>query len=79
MTAKKLYVYDYVDGVTSNYHDGGAVLIVTDRDPQAELETMPNEWTDSRPAPKLGDPDLVLDVSPESENAVRIFPDSGCC
>lgn len=78
-TTKKLYVYDYVDGVTTNYHDGGAVLIVTDGDPQAELEAMPNEWTEKRPAPTLPEPDVVLDVASESENAVRIFPDSGCC
>ena len=76
--SKKLYIYESVDGLTTMYHDGGALLILTDRDPQAELEAA-DDWTERHKAPKLGDPDRVIEVADTEENSVLIFPDAGCC
>jgi hypothetical protein len=29
----KLYVFNYVGGITTSYHSGGGLMIITDRDP----------------------------------------------
>lgn len=68
----KAYVYDYVIGLTSNYHDGGAALVITDGDPIEALRAESPEADVSDATPVVFDTDAT-------EPHVFIFPDSGCC
>ncbi|WP_067201191.1 hypothetical protein [Microbacterium sp. XT11] len=83
----KLYVFEYVAPVTRNYHDGGGLVIITDRDPLeawrgSELYVDPRkhygkaDWAEADI--DLSSPDAVYDVDADEER-VFVFPDSGCC
>lgn len=70
---KHLYIYEYVEGVTENWHSGGGVLIITSGDPQAAWDAS------DRPDTNLGAVDRVVDVPDYTEDAIIVFPDAGCC
>lgn len=75
-----IYIYKGVDGLTGNYHDGGGLVIVTDRSPLdayndhaakvSEYEALAIE--------KLPAPDNVINAVTTTER-VYVFPDAGCC
>lgn len=70
---KKLYIYEEAAcDVTDSYHGGGGVVIITAGDPQ-------EAWEAGNNAGDLGDPDRVIEVPATENDAVIIFPDSGCC
>lgn len=72
---KKLYIYDYVEDITSNWHSGGGVLIVTAGDP---LEAF-NADADSETIKQLPPPVRVIDVPDSEADLVQLFPGAGCC
>jgi hypothetical protein len=76
----KLYVYNYVGGMTYNWHSGAGVMMITDRDPVEVLrEQVASEnpvYDEPFEAPEK--PDFVLDVEADEER-VFVFPDAGCC
>lgn len=72
----KLYVWDYVGGVTDAWHDGGGVLIVTNRD-YADAWRERDEPEGTRA--DLPEPDAVYDLAGSHSESVRIFADAGCC
>lgn len=84
----RLYVWDFIEGITDNYHDGGGVVMMTAR-PVQEVwdeyrERLGNEWPDhSRPVDvrtTLPEADYVSEVVPkENKELFRVFPDAGCC
>jgi hypothetical protein len=82
----KTYVYDYVGGLTTNWHSGGALLIITDGDPQEDwntyrLDQIANgeDWHDNEGLTKeLPTPTLVYGCS-GVDKQLLIFEDSGCC
>ncbi len=88
--SKKLYVYEYVEKLTTSWHDGGGLVIVTTGDPsdawQAENARIAAEHPSNAvyldPAQiiqVLPEPDHVYEVPDDSPDAVIKFPDQGCC
>ena len=75
----KAYVYNYVDGLTDNWHDGGGLLIITEGDPQQALNLELAGHEPYKQAPTLPEPDAIYKVHKGQEEKVFIFPDSGCC
>ena len=83
----KVHVWDYVEELTSNYHSGGGLVIVTDKDPQEEWDayvTDYNNETSNRYGHYPTDivlpaPDVVYEVTGDVSSKVFVFPDSGCC
>lgn len=83
----KLYIYSDVVGITDNYHNGGGLVIITDRAPA----TVWHEHVDALPKssgmyPENIDPDALEGKLPdlvvgivERPERIFIFPDSGCC
>lgn len=88
-----IYVWKYSRYVTSNYHDGGGVLVVAPTLERArqilenQLEPVWREtfemWGDEL---QPGDCEAVVEgpyrvwpTYPTAEEEVIIFPDKGCC
>ena len=88
----KLYIYNNLGNVTTNWHSEGGLVIVTARHPQDVVsEQLPSKsiyhhdtktWTEQRDedyeAPKLNEPIAIYDVA-ETQERIFVFPDSGCC
>jgi hypothetical protein len=74
----KLFVWNDVDGVSHNYHDGGGVVVIAETLDRAR-EIIVSE---GRSKPDCGalkaDPDLVRDCA-AGEEYIAIHPDAGCC
>jgi Cft2 family RNA processing exonuclease len=72
----RMFVWEYVDGITCNWHDGGGVVVIAkDVDRARELLMATDgvsrtEFTD--------EPDFSTSVGTRKEK-VFIFPDAGCC
>jgi hypothetical protein len=80
----KTYVYDYVSGLTTNWHNGGGLLIITDGDPQDAWKEFRQEHIDHEEYGadsliiELPEPTLVYNCS-GVEKQIFIFEDAGCC
>lgn len=83
----KLYVYEYIEELTDNYHSGGGLMLITDRDPQefyseyvASENTKNAErvWIDKLPTPVLPEPTYVANTD-ATEAKAFIFKNAGCC
>lgn len=77
-----LYIWNYMGGVTNSYHDGGGVVIISDKPPrEAWDEHFPNY--EDKDAGGLGnkyeDPDNHILVADTEEPQLFVFADSGCC
>ena len=70
----KLYIWNYLGGLTDNYHSGGGLVIVTDRDPNEAWR----EYTYKGPLTELPTADAIMEVVSDKEQ-VWVFPDAGCC
>lgn len=88
--SKKLYIYEYVSKITTSWHDGGGLVIVTAGDPsdawRDENERIAAEHPSNRIHldPKyiiqeLPEPDRVIEVPDDTPDMVMTFPDAGCC
>lgn len=69
----KLFVFDELDGLTNNYHDGGGLIVVAKSLAGAKKVN-----------PNIGDakPDKVFDLAEKHESDAGyevVFPDAGCC
>ena len=80
-----VFIWTYVDPITSSWHSGGGVLIVAE-----SLEAAKVIWLDSEDAKSVtrngGDPATVLVDAPDhtlptgsTEPLLVLFPDAGCC
>lgn len=76
----KLYVYNYVGGMTNNWHSGAGVMMITDRDPVEVLRehAIKGDPVYDDPFEDPEKPDFVMDVDSDEER-VFVFPDAGCC
>lgn len=70
----KVYIYEYVSGITNSWHNGGGLVIVTDRDP---LDAY-NALSDMPDRAEMPEPDSVIEA-PGATERLHIFPDEGCC
>lgn len=83
----KTYVWEYVGGITTNWHDGGGLLIITDGNPQDKWNEYRQEQIDNEEysadslRTDLPEPSLVYacDFDSSSLFSVMVFPDAGCC
>lgn len=82
----KTYVWEYVSGITTNWHSGGGILIITDIDPQDEWKEYRHNtiasgesWNDNESIVKeLPEPDFSYDCAADFKG-IWVFPDAGCC
>lgn len=85
-----VYIYEHLDRITTSWHDGGSVVIVTDRDPQDawhdRLERVATEHPsnavyldDAEIVQVLPEPTRVIPTDAGEAEHVYIFKDSGCC
>ena len=84
----KLYIYDDVDGITSNYHDNGAVVIITGQNPDdvwtsyAKTENESDEYHYGEPLNEtatVGTEPRAFELKDDHEEEVFVFPNAGCC
>lgn len=77
----KAFIWEYVDGLTGNYHDGGgAIVFAPDLDcARSALRAFEDVKDDCEAFTK--DPTHVIDVSmpDRAMPSVIVFPDAGCC
>ena len=74
---KKMYVWERVSGLTSNWHDGGGTLVVADSLEFARELLQANGVSKSCEA-LTEEPNISTSVE-INEDLVVIFPDAGCC
>lgn len=70
----KLYIWNYLEGLTDNYHSGGGLVIITDRDPNEAWR----DYSSKGPLRELPEADTTVEVVSDKEQ-VWVFPDAGCC
>ncbi len=66
----KIFIWKSVEGITDNYHDGGAVVVCA-ADLDAALSAL------GKPLPEP--PDVTYETSDDAKPEVFIFADAGCC
>lgn len=81
-----LYMWHYLGEVTDNYHDGGAVIIVTDRNPKdvwreyaEKHNSSEDKWGGDIRVELPEEIDEVYSLQGAHEERVYIYEDSGCC
>lgn len=84
----KLYLWQYLDQVSHNYHcEGGLVIVAKDRAHAKQLISEHNEsertsW-DPDDTVVVSDADWqkahVYELADDSKPALYVFPDAGCC
>lgn len=73
----KMFVFEYIDQVSPNYHpEGGLMIVAKDKEQLEELikaegdiEITNEEWE------KV----IIYKLANEEEPRVFVFPDAGCC
>lgn len=80
----KVYIFEYIEGLTNNYHDSGG-LVVVGRDALdvymrkvKELNDEESEYSKYSVLRELPEPSAVFETT-ETEEHIYIFPDAGCC
>lgn len=73
----KMYVFEYIDQVSPNYHtEGGLMVVAKDKDQviklieaEGDIEITSDEWE------KV----IIYELKNNEEPKVFVFPDAGCC
>ena len=72
----KTYIWQYVVGITDNWHDGGGIVIITSRSyNDAWKEHLAEKEVECK---ELPEPDLSYECN-ALEEKVFLFEDAGCC
>lgn len=85
-----IYIYELVDRITMNWHDGGGVVIVTERDPQAAWSdrlrgiaaahpSNSDYLDDAKIRQALPEADRIIQTPAGEVEQVFVFQDAGCC
>lgn len=84
--AKKLYVYENAEcAVSTGYHEGGGVIVITAGDPceawraSGDYASVTGKYGYPDDKGELGEPDHVIPVPDDTDDLVVAFPDQGCC
>lgn len=65
----RVFIFNYVDDLTSSYHSGGGLVVVTDT-----IERVNEMFPQT-----IGvEPDDILETTETVEKSF-VFPDAGCC
>ena len=71
-----IYIWEYVEGLTENYHDGGGLLIV-DESLEAAREQFKIAYPDQQCECLTSGPDHIWPT--EADSICIRFRDAGCC
>ena len=74
-----VYIWEYVDVLTRNYHGGGGLVVVATEPPTNwEIKNWSGETQETVALPP---PDHTYPLSPlyDYEPLMVVFPDAGCC
>lgn len=74
----KTYIWQYVAGITSSWHDGGGIVIITSRPYNEVWKEYLIECEEEVECQELPEPDLIYECS-ALEEKVFVFEDAGCC
>ena len=72
----KVFIWDFVEKLTENYHPGGGLVVIANNEQDARIIAMEKGvvFSDEKPEVyKLDDEHLG------SEDKIFIFADAGCC
>jgi hypothetical protein len=75
---KKMFVWENANGVSSNYHDDGGVMIIADNLDVARQLFEKTGGTSKKSEVLKCEPDYMTSVVSE-EDKIFIFPNAGCC
>jgi len=74
----KLFVWNYVERASDNYHDCGGIVVIADSLERAREIVAERTGKDDKPCEAMTKiPDLTRDC--EGPEYVAIHPDAGCC
>ncbi len=80
---KNLYVWSYLSEISPNYHDGGAVMILTGGDYNDDWndyrKRSKREWEYRELREDLPEPDRIIPVADGEADEIWVFEDAGCC
>lgn len=74
---KTMFVWENVDGLTNNYHDGGGTVVIADNLEVARKLLVENGVSEGSEV-LTESPNYTTSVVSD-EDKVFIFPDAGCC
>lgn len=83
----QIFIWDFTSPVTGRYHpEGGLLIVAKDLDEAREAWSKHVDSTHDDPWGKIPDktatddkPDFTYPTSPDEDENVIVFPDSGCC
>lgn len=72
----KLFIWQYVDHVSSRYHDGGGLVVAA-----LSLDEARKKVQDALPecGALKDEPDHVVDIVSAESDMFLVFPNAGCC
>ena len=78
----KIFIYEDLPKITTNWHAGGSLAIVAEEQP-TEWAIDAEDWTDADDE-RLGtvalpEPTAVYPIEGGAEPRTFVFPDAGCC
>ena len=82
-----VYIWKYISGLTTRYHNGGGALVVASSETEAKRKLV-SYITESNDEMMIGEVHRTVDSIPNanhmvpttsSSGLVIIFPDAGCC
>lgn len=73
----KMFVWQYNDQVSPNYHSGGGLMIIAENEEHVkeliladeDIVITDEEWKEV----------MIYELKDEKEPRVIVFPDAGCC
>lgn len=72
-----VYVFEYIDQVSDNYHSEGGLMVVAQSveraqeliDAESNVEVTSEEWAEV----------IVIKAADTEQERLIVFPDAGCC
>lgn len=75
----KMFIWDRVKRVTSNWHSEGGVVVLADSLETARDLIKKRQEEDRECEAMTKEPDRVFVLAEGYEPQIMVFPDSGCC
>ena len=73
----KMFVFEYIDQVSPNYHpEGGLMVIAKDKE---QVEELIKEVGDIEITNKEWEKVITYELKNDEQPKVSVFPDAGCC
>lgn len=73
----RIFIFEYVDGITDQYHDGGGLAIITASGDPVQL--FRDAYPDLDPDFAGADQPVSYILADNIEERIFVFPDVGCC